>query len=88
MADLYGTFTDTVGTPARRCFAITPHDSNEVAVLPKAIRAPSDGVITLRAVDSAVDVAHPVLAGEVISVRCAYIRATGTTVTGTIVGYA
>lgn len=87
MADLFGTFTDTVATPARRCFVITPHDANELAVLPKAIRAPSDGVITLRAVDSEADVAHPVLAGEVVAVRAAYIRATGTTVTGTIVGY-
>lgn len=88
MADMFGTFADTVEKPARRCFVITPNDTTALTVLPKAIRAPSGGVITLRAIESDTDVAHPVLAGEVISVRCAYIRATGTTVTGTIIGYA
>lgn len=85
----YGIFpNDTVISPARRCFAITPNDVVPLATLPKAIRAPSDGVITLRAVDSSVDVAHPVLAGERVDVRAQFVRATGTTVVGAIVGYA
>ena len=88
MKDLFSHETDKAFYSARNCFTITPHNTNALPLLPKAIRAPSDGVIALRAVDSATDVAHPVLAGEVISVRCAYIRATGTTVTGTIIGYA
>lgn len=50
MADTYGTYTDSVSSPARRCFVITPHDSNEVALITKAIRAPSDGVIMLASV--------------------------------------
>lgn len=88
MPDKFKSYTDTAWSPARECFAITPHDSNALAEVPKAIRAPSAGVITLRAVDSSADVAHPVLEGEVLQVRVAYVRATGTTVTGTIVGYA
>lgn len=80
--------SDAVTAPSRNPFVIAPHDANELAILPKAIRAPSDGVITLRGVDSAADVPHPVLEGEVINVRAQFVRATGTTVTGTIIGYA
>lgn len=88
MADTFAGYSDGLSAPARQCFVITPHATNPVTPLPKAIRAPSDGVITLRAVGSSVDVAHPVLAGERVDVRAEYIRVSGTTVTGTIVGYA
>lgn len=88
MSDRLSTFGDSLTAPARVCFVVAPHNSNALDPLPKAIRAPSDGVITLRAVNSESDVAHPVREGEVLAVRAAYVRATGTTVTGTIVGYA
>lgn len=86
MADKFSNAQDSVIGPARRCFAITPHDTNQVDPLPKAIRAGGDGVITLRAVDSAADVAHPVRQGERLDVRVLYVRATGTTVS--VIGYA
>lgn len=88
MPDKFSNVPDHMSAPARHCFVITPHATNELPIIPKAIRAPSDGVITLRAVDSDEDVAHPVLAGEVIDVRARYVRAAGTSVTGTIIGYA
>lgn len=88
MTDILNSHIDSLSAPARRCFVITPDNANAVPLLPKAIRAPSDGVIMLRAVDSDADVAHPVLAGELLCVRAAYVRATGTTVTGMIMGYA
>jgi len=86
--DFFAGNSDIATAPARRCFVITPHATDELAILPKAIRAPSDGVITLRAIDSEDDVAHPVLAGECIDVRAQYVREAGTTVIGTIIGYA
>jgi len=88
VADKFSNLPDAVADPARKCFVITPHNVNELAVLPKSIRAPSAGVITLRAVDSDADVPHPVVAGEVVFVRVQYLRVTGTTVTGDIIGYA
>lgn len=88
MADKFDTWADSPEKPARKCFPITPHASNEIDPLPKAIRAPSDGVITLRAVDSDADVAHPVFAGERLDIRVKHVRIAGTTVTGTIMGYA
>lgn len=72
--------------PAVHCFTITPHDTNPLPVVPKAIRAGGAGTITLRALDSATDVAHPVADGEVIPVVATHIRATGTDVS--VIGYA
>lgn len=88
MPDKFSNVPDHMSAPARHCFVITPHATNELPIIPKAIRAPSDGVITLRAVDSDEDVAHPVLEGEVINVRVRFVRESGTNIIGTIVGYA
>lgn len=86
--DKFGAHNDTTSSPARQCFIILPNDSQPISPLPKALRADEDGVITLRAVDSDADIAHPVRAGEVIAVRAAYVRATGTTGQTSIMGYA
>jgi hypothetical protein len=86
MADIFPDSGDSLIAPARQCFAITPHDSNPVSPLPKAVRAVGAGVIKLRAVDSGSDVTHPVVDGERIDVRVLYVRATGTTVS--LIGYA
>jgi len=74
-------FQDSVQSPARRVFLITPHDTTALDPLPKAIRADGAGAIVFRAVDSNADVTVNVVAGEVLDVRAKYIRATGTTVT-------
>lgn len=79
---------DQSSGPASRCFVITPHATNPLPLLTKAIRAPSDGVIRLRPFGSEADVDHPVLAGERIDMRISHVRVAGTTVTGTIIGYA
>lgn len=81
MADSFTGHSDAVSNPARKVWAITPHATNEVDPLPKAIRADTAGTIALRAVDSGADVTLTVAAGEVLPIRAQYIRATGTTVT-------
>lgn len=80
MVDRFSNFSDSVIAPARDMFLITPHATNEIDPLPKAIRADGAGVIVLRAVDSTNDVTINVVAGERIDVRAKYIRASGTTV--------
>tara|TARA_R110000782_G_scaffold39048_5_gene91090 strand:- start:325 stop:591 length:267 start_codon:yes stop_codon:yes gene_type:complete len=87
MADKFMQYADGAGDPARRCQRLTPHATNALPFVTKAIRAPSDGVIVLRAVDDTADVDHPVFAGERIDVRASHIRVSGTTVTGDIIGY-
>ncbi|HEY1124027.1 MAG TPA: hypothetical protein VGE65_00215 [Sphingobium sp.] len=66
--------------PARMAFAITPHGTNEVDPLPKAIYVGTGGDLVGRAVGSSVDVTFKNLAsGQILDVRLQYVRATGTT---------
>lgn len=66
--------------PARMAFAITPHASNEIDPLPKAIYIGSAGDLVGRAVGSSADVTFKNLAsGQILDVRLQYVRASGTT---------
>lgn len=68
--------------PARNAFPITPHDANELTVLPRAIYVGTGGTLVLRTIDSTADVTFRNLAsGQVIDVRAQYVRASGTTAT-------
>lgn len=78
----------SLSAPADDCFVITPDDEAELPLGTKGLRAPSDGVIAIRAINSDADVLHPVIEGERVDVCVKYVRETGTTVTGTIIGYA
>lgn len=81
-------FTDSPSAPARRCFVVTPHDSQPLPYIAKALRADGAGSITFRPIGQDQDVSHPVLAGERIDVHASHVRATGTTGQTVIVGYA
>lgn len=74
-----GTFRTGPMGPAVHCFAITPHDTNPLPVIPKAIRANTAGDVVFRALDSDADVTMTLVAGEVIVVVTEFVRATGTT---------
>lgn len=88
MSDNFTSFDDNPSAPARRCFVITPHDSNALTHVTKAIRADGNGVVTFRPVGQSQDVTHPVLAGERIDVRASHVRATGTSGQTVLIGYA
>ncbi len=80
MVDRFDSQTDTASQPAREAFAITPHATNEIDPLPKAIYVGTAGDVTLRAAGSASDVLFKnVAAGQIIDVRARYIRVAGTT---------
>lgn len=79
--DIFHPSDHNLSAPARRMFLITPHATNEIDPLPKAVRFDSDGDVVLRAVDSDTDVTLTVKAGETVAVRALHIRAEGTTVT-------
>lgn len=70
--------THHVDTPALKAWLITPHDTNEVQPVTKAVRFDEAGQVTLRTLGSQTDVVLNVLAGEVLPLRVQFIRATGT----------
>lgn len=80
-SDNFSHFSDSPSAPARTMFLIVPHAAAEVDPLPKAIRADSDGTVTLRAVEGTADVTLTMTAGEILPVRALHVRASGTTVT-------
>lgn len=81
MSDQFENNADTVTAPARQMFAITPHATNALDPLPKAIRCNVGGTVALRAVDSGSDVSITMVAGEVLDVRVSHVRVSGTTAT-------
>jgi hypothetical protein len=88
MADRFEYQSDSLSLPARATFVITPHATNEIDPLPKAIFVGTGGNIMLRAVDSTADVLlKNVSSGQILDIRVRLIRANGTTATD-IVGLA
>ena len=85
--DRYENHTPALSDPARAAFVIAPHDSQPLAMLPKAITAGIGGRLVLRAVDSPGDVTVTVAAGQILPIRALYVRAAGTTA-GELVGLA
>jgi len=78
--DIFHSHSDMPGAPSRAPFSITPHDSNELSVIPKALYIGTGGTIVLRGVEASADVNFVNVAnGQILDVRTQYIRATGTT---------
>ena len=84
MNDPFQSFGDSAADPARRAFAVTPSDADELTLLPKALMIGAAGAIVLRPVDSAADVTVTVVAGQIVPIRAQFVRATGTTATAIV----
>ena len=85
MPDLLASLADSAAAPSRNPYPISPHDTNELPVLPKGIFIGTAGDVVLRGPDSAVDVTYRNLSdGSYIAVRAQYVRATGTTASNLI----
>lgn len=79
MPDSFQSATDSVSSPARSAIAVTPHDANPLADIPKALFVGTAGNITMRGVDGAADqVWKNVPAGAILPFRARYVHATGT----------
>lgn len=71
---------DAVSASSRAPFAVVPHDTDELPVVPKALYVGTGGHVALRGVDGAADVLfRNVAAGQVLDVRARFVRAAGTT---------
>lgn len=69
---------DQVDSPAKEMWLITPHDTNEVTPVPKALRFNAAGAVKLLAMGSTTPVTITVAAGEVIPVRAKIVYDTDT----------
>ena len=79
MAD-YTSYADTPSSPATRAAAVTPHDTNPLAEVPKALYVGGAGDITMRGAGGVADqLWKGVPAGSILPYRASHIRATGTT---------
>ena len=80
MSDPFSTRADSVSAPAARARPVTPHDSNALPDVPKALYVGSGGTITMcGSGDIADSVWVNVPSGSVIPFRPSHVRATGTT---------
>lgn len=85
MSDPFAMRGASVMAPSRNPFAVVPHDTSPLPVIPKAIRIGQGGTLVLRGVDASEDVTLLNVAnGEVIDIRASHIRATGTTCSGIV----
>lgn len=83
--DLQAQRGDTVDFSAKRLRAVTPHDTNELAFIAKALYIGTGGNLTMIAQeDTAAVTMTNVAAGSIIPVRAKIVRATGTTASGIV----
>jgi len=80
MTDLLHDQQDTVLTPSRRPYSVTPHDGDPLPLVPKGLYVGTGGDVTLRGLDAESDVTYRNLPdASYIAVRVSHVRATGTT---------
>ena len=80
MTDQFSNSADQVSAPATRAVSVTPHDSNALSDIPKALFVGTGGNITMRGVNGSADqLWKNVPSGSVLPFRAQYVRATGTT---------
>ena len=85
MANKFETVSDSPTQTARSASAVTPHDTNPLGNVSKALFVGGAGNIALRLVDDSSDVTFTgVTAGSILPVRASHIRATSTTATNIV----
>ena len=75
---------DTTDFPAKSLRAVTPHDTNELEYVAKALFIGTGGTLSLIAQEDTAAVSLTVVAGQIVPVRAKIVRATGTTATGIV----
>ncbi|WEK44203.1 MAG: hypothetical protein P0Y64_05135 [Candidatus Sphingomonas colombiensis] len=80
MADQFANSADTASAPATRAAAVSPHDTNALSDIPKALYVGTGGTIVMRGVAGSSDqIWKNVPNGALLPLRAQYVRATGTT---------
>ncbi|NNM76654.1 hypothetical protein HJG53_07045 [Sphingomonas sp. ID1715] len=88
MTDYFSGHADSVVAPATRGVAVTPHDVNALADIPKALFVGVGGDLVGRGVNDTGDLTFKNLpAGSVLPFRAKFVRATGTTAASIVALY-
>ncbi|WEK48508.1 MAG: hypothetical protein P0Y66_11765 [Candidatus Kaistia colombiensis] len=80
MSDPFAGAASGLSGPATRHFAISPSDSADLAIRPRALLFQTDGNAVLRD-ESGTDITYGRYAGDVLPIRAVRVLATGTTAT-------
>jgi len=84
MNDPFAGVASGASGPATRQFAVTPSDSDDLALRPRALVFQTDGAAVVRD-EAGTDVTYSRYAGDVLPIRAVRVLATGTT--ATLVGW-
>ena len=80
--DNFTSSSDSLIAPANSAFEVTPHDTQELTAVTKAVFIGGAGDLVVRLLEGTSDVTFRGLAsGSVLDIRVTSIRATGTTAT-------
>jgi len=86
-ADKFSTYQTGLTSPAEDAFAITPHDTNNLANFTRAIWVGGTGDVKVDMVGSGTVTYASVPPGYMLAVRASRVYATGTTATALIAVY-
>lgn len=79
MTDPFQNRADAPFAPATRVQAVTPHDTDPLTDIPKALYVGSGGTIVVQGTSGGDAAFANVADGSVLPVRARFVRATGTT---------
>lgn len=79
MIDLYATKSPGVAGPGVRHFAVTPSDSTNFTIPPRALYVLTAGHLSVW--DGETSLTYPVTAGQILPFRAVRVNSTGTTAT-------
>jgi hypothetical protein len=82
--DNFGTHYSTLSDPASDAVAVTPSDTEDLAVYARSLFIGGDGDINVDMVDGTTVLFTAVKAGSVIPIRVKRVRATSTTATAIV----
>jgi hypothetical protein len=75
---------DTTDFPAKSLRAVTPHDTNELEYVAKALFIGTGGTLSLIAQEDTAAVSLTVVASQIVPVRAKIVLDTGTTASGIV----
>lgn len=82
--DKFSDYPTSLTAPARDAATVSPDDSVDLTVLPRALYVGQTGNVSARLIGGQTVVLENVQGGTVLPVRAAGINATGTTATGIV----